>query len=484
MTLLCVKGVARRRERSPRTSAPLLGALSLEINGKEEARSVGEGTFEILVDDAPVAVDASSVEAARVSLEERSKEGAWGDIEQDPLGAAFLDKAPGPHVEVKLKGAALLPGDVAFILGEITAADLVEASGGMRTAPRERPSAIRAVAVASGPFAQGFIDQARALREPAAARPKEEPRSSFWAPVFGGAIFVAAVALILSLVVTSQDARAELWMLVLTVIALITRFRMEPPVFRGREAQPALSSWDLYYLVAGLGVPGSAIFFFIQAFGRADGSSRLSALVVPLLAAVLAVLPIEAAAQTSQFKRIVKTMLDARASGFKDGAWAAVEGVASDATPVQFAGDQAAIARRVATYKPPDVFTDTTFDIDTGAERVSIDPEGACWATLVTRSITIDDSKPDSRKTTKAGVEEWIPIGASVLAVGRIRRAGDALELRSTGPESLLLFAAPLGVNARDELRSLLRARRASLFVLAAFALFACASAAAFHLTR
>jgi hypothetical protein len=481
VAIVTVKGVAAPIDRAPRANAPVLGAVALEADAGTKMQAEGANRFEVVVDGSPIRIDASGVAAAFLKLEERSVKGAWAEVERDPLASPFLDKAPGPHVPVRLHGEALLPGEVVHVLGEITATEPIPDTGSMRRPPAQRPSEIRAIAVAAGPNAEGFIHSARAEMVPAAARPASPSGPVPWSSLVGGALVVAVGALIVAAALASSAARVELWLLALTGTGFVIRLRWTPPRFRGREAQPSLGWWDLYYLVAFLGFAASTLLFLATVagvFGVTDDLSDVAPILVPLLGALVLVLPLEAWSTSRQFHRVARIILDAPARPAEDGAWSGVAGVVADPTPIRWADEDAAIGRSVEADKEPAIGVVDTFDINTGKERVAVDPAEACWATLVTRQKTVTPG--EGTNNAKTLTEEWIPVGASIVGAGRLRRSESAATMTSTGPESLLLFAAPAGSDAREELEALLTARRSRLYLLSGIAVLAVASALAF----
>jgi hypothetical protein len=79
------------------------------------------------------------------------------------------------------------------------------------------------------------------------------------------------------------------------------------------------------------------------------------------------------------------------------------------------------------------------FRVRTEAETVEVFAEQPLWGATVEYRPTAGESRsPPLRYLTRAAIEP----GDSILVCGRLSREGGKTEIRETGPESVLLFAA------------------------------------------
>jgi hypothetical protein len=93
-----------------RIDGPPIVKARLEIDGSEAPVVVDTGkTFDLERDDdgAVVRIDASKAQV--VPLAKHS--GAWSEAGKHPMARGFDHKAPGPHIDVELRGALIVEGD-------------------------------------------------------------------------------------------------------------------------------------------------------------------------------------------------------------------------------------------------------------------------------------------------------------------------------------------------------------------------------------
>src|SRR5262245_31626850 len=88
----------------------VLAEVTMRAEGNETPSGLWTRPFELALGNG----DRVRVEAAsdvRLVAPEGSARGAWRDVEEHALARPFRQKAPGPHVEVKLRGRAVSAGD-------------------------------------------------------------------------------------------------------------------------------------------------------------------------------------------------------------------------------------------------------------------------------------------------------------------------------------------------------------------------------------
>ncbi len=165
--------------------------------------------------------------------------------------------------------------------------------------------------------------------------------------------------------------------------------------------------------------------------------------------------------------------------------WGSVEGVVRDPSPVTAEGEAVALAHvlneTIQGGSDPSIFTEKilsvgTFFVDVPSlahpERrreieIEVHPKGALWTSVVRLRTPVADSKRIHAQV--------IPIGGSVLIAGHAlhddRKKKKRAHMRSTGDESLILFASDRGTSARAEALSLLTIRRMALVIIAGCAM-------------
>lgn len=161
--------------------------------------------------------------------------------------------------------------------------------------------------------------------------------------------------------------------------------------------------------------------------------------------------------------------------------WGSVEGIVRDPSPVTAEGEAVALAHvineEIQSGSNPSIFTEKilsvgTFFVDVPSlahpERrreieIEVHPKDALWTSVVRLRTPVADSKRIHAQV--------IPIGGSVLIAGHAlhddQKKKKRAHMRSTGDESLILFASDRGTSARAEARSLLTIRRMALVIIA-----------------
>ncbi|MCW5802588.1 MAG: hypothetical protein KIT31_09380 [Deltaproteobacteria bacterium] len=197
-----------------------------------------------------------------------------------------------------------------------------------------------------------------------------------------------------------------------------------------------------------------------------------------LLGALLLIAVVSASRRTRRAARICR-LLSRPVAQPRAGAFGVFVGRVLDATPILVGGEPAAIAQLdtlTGTGEDTGVDTemrgfDSRFVVRTGSVELEVNPKDIVWHSDV---IT-------HREATWAWL---VPIGAEVVVAGTPELdAGGRFTLRSTGAESLVLYASAPGTDVRAAVVRALRARRLVLG-LGMLAVAAAAAMATLGITR
>ena len=459
----------------------VLASVTLRAEGSETPSGPWMKPFDLtLKNGEQVHVEPSA--DTRLLAPETSLRGAWGSLEAKPLAAPFRAQAPGPHVEVKLRGKVISTGDTVEILAEVVSREPVDGPMGLRHSPQMRISAVRALIVGAGPEAHKAIDAAFDTGfedAPQLSRTANPSPPGSWkrVPVYAGvALFVLLLG---KAIFASRTVLLDLVVVVLVVGSWfydLAELDSATPRFRA-GAEPKNNTERHGSLIAGF--VGSIIIVFccLADIIRALSGSTNNTHPWPALtgAVVLSAMLISAGIATRYPLKMARILLAPPSEKVPgDGEWGVASGTVSDPTPTTDTIEPVALAVRTGAEERQ-LLHEGTFFVNTPSGQVEIDPAGAVWASSVLKSKTVTDGTE-----TKTRSEEVIPIGANLVFAGRWKhRPGSCPIISGQGPESLVMFAVTPGLEATAQLRALLRARSRAfwadsvgLLVLAAIAAF------------
>lgn len=404
-----------------------------------------------LEDGAELSVDIASGQPTLTGRERRAR-GAWSTIHELPAAAAYERDVASPFTEVELVWIEVAAGDDVVVGGSVSE-EAFAADGGPRAAPTTRPSAMIARVVAVGED-----DSARAVaeleRERAAVKREAPPRKK--APTDAGdprtrpplaAYVPAALVLVVAFgIALSLGWRRDHYAWTLLVLLGAMAFALRParfvPDFHARTRSIETVGYGTMMVTRMvLGVIPVAL--VLQAIGT---DLSLSERAASLLAAsfLLAWAVTVGLVDLHPHRTLVGLLTAPRWSpGSGATAWAGIEGVVRDPTPIEIAGTRAAIGLVIRMSKGrgsnPDeeegrsLLRQGTYVIDVGSAPIVVDPEETIWASTARRHPEDSASRYD--------IEEWIPVGGRVLACGRIEEENGELHLRAEGTRPAAVFA-------------------------------------------
>jgi hypothetical protein len=435
--------------------------------GEGPAEAAAEARdFELELEDGSVVqVSAEGLGPDAIHGDEVSRRAPWHELEQSPLARAFRGRGPGPHIKAKLSGLCALPGDAIDVIGEVT--ETAGEGGTYREAGPERIARVRALHAG---IARAGTRQIESIlsRQAHLSRPKKRrfqpPRTR---TIVIWTIVIAILALIGKALVASPWLLLEWLGFVLLVIGIAVSMGREQNGMGAAGHGDVVPDWLATLACFGAGML-TLIDHAAAALGRSQGHVAVAcAIAATGCASGLAgnVIGLRRA------RRWARVMLDAPVHDREgpDGAWGASTGTVCDPTPVEVSGMPAAISR-VRTGDVTNVVVQQSFELESAIGTIEADPRQAIWTSWAHRAVSTV-AKHDDRV-----IVEEIPVGATALVVGRLRRDEATLAISATGPESLFVYApAP-----REEPRAALEkwAHGAKKLVILHAALLAIALAA------
>lgn len=454
----------------------LLVRASLRIG--DEAIEAREGrTLELAVEGRPN-VRLELGDAA--FLDSEPVEGPWGELADDPRAAAFRDRAPGDHVRCRLEGLIVRGGSELVAEGSVVATE-AEGASGYRGAPVVHARALRVARIAVGPDAEArlerHLEERERARRPEGAKtrgakpsPARIPAPYARAPLAFGAL--AAIGFLFSVDELFVQRRLEgraLASLVFAAsllgvgLALLRALRraylapFSPATSNPYGRRPPWSGGAIDGTLAALVLfaPGALAYL-----AETHAVSRVLYASVALVGLVQAAIVLHG---DRPFLRVALLFLRARplAPELPDGAWGTTDArVPLDGAAVVFDRrtvfthcsesrdhtTQDAQGHTVTTTRTERWIGSTVVGraesvvaIDVGGRRVGLEL-GKAAVHVANRRY-----RPDANPEVAAALEERIHGGDGLRILGRVRREGDDASFRSTGAESLFVFAVPEG---------------------------------------
>lgn len=441
---------------------PVALDVTLEAKKKTHRAEPVRSTFVLETDEGEVEIRTS--EDTELVPEEKQS-GTWGSLASSPLARAVRDRAPGDHVKVSLRGVVVASGDRVTVRGEVVDR---ERSDAYRGGPTGRVTVLQATLIGCGDDGAEVIAErdreaakraSEAVERPAAPRPKKEPSPplALDTAVVLGVAGVALVGVMGSMVAVDAGPRwvrplaLTLGIAALTLAIFTWRRRRWLPVFResrksrGQGLPWAVSGFAFTYeatLAIGLGLT----LFQLLGAGLASGAVLMA--LVPCVGTLVAAIWLAVVDRGSA--RVLRLLLTSRRAGARDGSWGLYEGTLREGSLSATRRFVSRSSTRTESYKDSSgnmqtrevtrswyEWNESSGGTSAGAlelangVRVSLDLRGATWAST-SREVTLGD-EPSYREDAKSGHR--------VLVLGRITQEGDALAIRATGPESLVLLA-------------------------------------------
>lgn len=421
-------------------------------------------------------------------LDMEPAEGPYGELASDPRAAAFRDRAPGDHVRCRLEGLVVLGGSHVAAEGRVVTTES-EGAGGYRGAPVVNARALRATLVAVGVDAEERIDRHHEERartrspkgpENAGAKPAPPriPEPYTRAPLALGAL--SAIGLLHSIDELFVRRRLEgrsfasvvfAASLLVAGLALLRALRrayltpFSPATSNPYGRRPPWSGGAIDGTLAAIVVfaPGALAYL-----AETHAVSRVLYASVALVGAVQAAIVLHG---DRPFLRVAWLFLRARPLGREpaDGEWGTIDArVPLDPAAVVFSRrtvfthrseshdhtTQDANGHTVTTTRTERWIGSTVvgraeglLEVEAGERRVRLELGKAAVHVAARRYL------PDANAEVAAALEERIRGGDALRILGRVRREGDGVSFRSTGAESLFVFAAP---ESADPARALL----------------------------
>lgn len=470
-----VGGIARGR-------GVLVRRGTLRVDGTEHSAAAAAEAFELEIEGGSVV----TVEVTpRTEIgPPRQARASWGELAEHPLAGAFVDRAPGDHVEVVLEGSAIRAGDRVCAEGEVER----RAEGdGYRGAGERVPVRVRAARIGVGGDAEAWLDppapseaerreaDARAAERAraAAARAKEEraraeqhgrelpmvgPAIAIVLGGLGFAFGIAASVLELGAHVPRFVAFAvgaqllALGLLWWRVRRFLPRLRVAGTSDSGHEIFFHVGGWE-WLTVTGIVI--SVVGVLGLAF-REDYAVASSVIVAILVAIQAAVLLQRSRGDAAKLAVMAKA---ARAEG--DG-WGLREGVVEEG-----------LVTRTRTHTHHEGTSTESYTDDKG--QVQTREVHRTWWTFAEKSgtarlrvrlgervVTVELTTPALWATTRRRLEEGPTLHEEIRPGDRVALLGRIAEhaMRPTGAESLFVLATPEG-SPVDALRRGLWAHRA-----------------------
>ncbi len=432
----------------------------LEADGVTRASwSVREPFILALDDGTSLVVEPSYDHLELGPASERS--GRFRDFAGRPEGKLFGSDAPAPHRKARLRWVEVKAGDRVTVSGQVVERAFGD-GGGHRSAPGSTPSRVEAIRVVLGDPRE---EPASGLREASRARIPISAILMLVGACLSALLSVRAFLAADGGLMSPAAPDGAIFALGFVALALtLFWYGAHPPGFHVRAAPvdprpkggPLWLSGLTYTLVGaplvlvdGRTVDGR----FVNNHGMILGFGAVA--VAGCLGWVLIT-----GWNTARLGRLI---LRARplAPGER-GEWGRLVGTVDDPTPV-LGGDAAMAVTRELEWDDSGEHELQTeahevagFLLRTESEAIAVDAGSSTWATDVRRFVRrtgLWRSVPVGGRLLLS--TEVVPQGAAAVVAGRVR-GDEAPRLRSSGPESLLLFAtAPGG----DPLAALRRVR-------------------------
>ncbi len=432
----------------------LLYDAELRIAGGRPSRHLKRGEIVVTTEDGE-AVEVKTTRAT-VLLTPAEARGTWGELLEDPLSRPFDGEAPGDHVEVRLAGVAIKPGDEVAILGGGEAP--LEADG--YRGSRQEGRVVDAQVVARGNDRRDALsrwqqEEADAKQEADEVRRKAEREARHTPPDLPirhhrTAAFVGLALLAGGLALFAAEAGPRTLRALLPAVGIfVTAFSLfcvrrrrflpsfAPPAHTGHRRPARWSSSGAVtsgFVVAAL----STFFGTVLALGfSVAGVLLLLTASLPALALAL-VLALDERHSVSRLKMLLRAPPHEPGGG---GMRTLVITLLGGHLVRQRIG--ATVGNLVAGF---DASSETQrgqadeFEMEgttADGREVRIRPSGALFGSVGRSAVQRGEGR--SREIV---VTEEIGEGDQVLVLGRPDDEGDAIELASTGPESLLLLGA------------------------------------------
>ena len=425
--------------------------LELTVGDGQPQKFSARNRFELILDDN----SCLTVEAKGTKLLGRRVElrGTFGEFANHPLLAPFGVKA-GPHIGIRISGAAVQDGDEAAAHGR--RAPLPDAPDGREL--------LQAELMASGPEAAdlvsaelGKIERARdrKAREKAGIGPV---RKNLWV------LYLLPALALFPVYLGGFDGLRKLAMALLLTGAVSAARRRTVPMFHAlvhsdKEAETpdaTAERWPTWDFIL-----GSYIFivFIGVTLAAVEAAARLKTQFSPFLALI------PAAAIMWNFRnhqgqniRRMRALLNAPAlpDQAADGAYGSVEGMLTCAVPPGGPGPVSCTWCAIPTYDADTgkgggsiaqrsrVGNEMT--IETGKEAIGLrHGQGTLWASALKierRTCGWTQLTNPGTGSSKVDTEDYIPDGSRVLAAGRIADLGGQRTFSAEGTETTLLFAS------------------------------------------
>jgi hypothetical protein len=397
----------------------------------------------------------------------KGRRAPWREVAATPLGGLFDDVAPGDHVEVELRGWTVAPGAriaVRVVMGDPVVARalaIVDGAGDPDADARARgalDALDREPAAAPTPAPRATPD---AKPKPKPKKPSPKPDPMPWqrsAPVFrwiaiGFAVLAAATARHLALVAGFGASAAMATAIHLTMVISRGPFHGGIAVATtDRWLKSIHPAWDFSrsLTVIVVGWPVVAPIVVGMAIAMPEAAAGLAGALLVAVAAASIALVLQMTHRHRDMLRFARILLRDRAiiEGTVDAPGTPLTHRVRDVVRVDYRRRAGEDHERYRHWSEVATTASAPFRIRTADRTIVVDGVGAWFAA----PIVPGKIAPAEGFLLRTGTASN---GDSVIARGRVRDTGDGPVLRATGPESLLVFAAPA-----DARRTLIRLTR------------------------
>lgn len=457
-------------------------------------RHHARGTVRVRTDDGVVELE---VPGSCLLGPVETVKGDWQELEPHPAAQLCLAEAPAPDERVSVSYAIVRGGDAIVVAGVVLTEQLVtEDAGGLRAGARSRVSRLSSHFIGIGPDADDII--ARLRREAAADQreraaeeakrsaakvsaakptaPSVATRTSAPLRAYRSSRRNAVLAIAAAVVIATAGALLAhspvpyLFAAVALALPLVVDELVLPDVHPfGQRAKPWLAhAAGTVYVVAAALVPTIGWAFVFDARTPARAATLLLGMSV---AGGIAFLMALATRLLDRGRRRMLARLAAappHPSPLPDGVWGSTDGAVACTKPFDIEGDRvvAAVGRHLTSYGAGKNTSTSEQKFQGAAHSVTVGTTPALTSGGHWLSLQQIERESGKRRSTRA---EVIESGAPVRIVGR----ANAGTLVASGPQTLLVFAAPHTANVAAELAALrLRLRVDSVLALAGAAAF------------
>jgi len=409
-----------------------------------------------------------------------TQRGVWSELREQPAAAGLPRDAVQPFTEVELGRITLAQGSRVVVWGEVTERGFA-ADGGLRSAPSQPPTRLRADVLATGAQAQQLVERAVAARRPAPPPPTPravatdagDPATPIpWDEhlMMGLVLFAGGLALMYGFVHAPYRFYSHMTMIALVVLAaaFTVRGRREIPVFWLRD-RPRTLPGDSWWVV------GPRILCFLAnlvVVNLADQLAPASAVWPGVLLGILALWAVTVLSEEHASFALLGRLVGAprAAPGSADGQWVTFEGSLRsrtlDAPPgevILAASTQSHVPIGKYSPKQPDQYAvrgGGLYFIEAGGAVVAVDPEETTWASR-------DLMRSGGRHALRVTVEQVIASGGRAAASGRLVATPDGqVALRSAGTQPAIVLATSGDGRPLAYARAVRRHRAISLLAL------------------